>query len=57
METLTAEKTKKHIVIDDIVVPVLPDCPKCGLNQWHVTGTGKFLICQCEARYFNRNKV
>jgi hypothetical protein len=57
METLTAEKTKKYIVISDIQVPVLPGCPKCGRNEWRVTGNGKYLVCACGAKYFNRNKV
>lgn len=25
----------------------LPDCPKCGKNEWTFSGNGKYLICPC----------
>ena len=45
------------ILVDGRKVKLLPDCTKCGLNQYRLTGDGLFLVCPCGAKYYNRGRV
>jgi lysyl-tRNA synthetase class I len=56
-ESFKINKQYAVAVIDGYLIPFLPDCPKCGRNEYHVTGTGKYLVCACGAKYFNRGRV
>lgn len=50
-------ETKKQVIIDGIPVNKLPDCPRCGRNEYTLSADGQILKCPCGARYNNRGKV
>jgi hypothetical protein len=61
MTTTILEKPEiegKHfIIIDDLKIKLLPDCPKCHRNVWHVTQDGIYLVCSCGAKFYNRGRA
>lgn len=48
---------EKTINFDGITIKKLPDCPKCGRNEYMVSGNGEFLKCPCGQKYFNKGRV
>lgn len=61
MPTILLEKQeilgKDFTMVDGIKIRFLPDCPKCGANEWTLTATDEYLKCSCGAKFYNRNRV
>ena len=50
-------ETEKQVIIDGTPVNKLPDCPKCGRNEYYITPDTLKLVCPCGAIFWNKGRI